>query len=91
MRCRDCPEGRRFAKGSVECILYGMIIREEHECTLEGGKRHDRDEDHGESGEGKAEIQKDGSGTAGAVPGILPEPGEREGLPGMEGTEKRTA
>ena len=64
MKCRDCPEGRRFAKGSVKCLPYGMIIREEHECTLEGGKRHDRAGDHGEDGEGNAEIQKDGCGAA---------------------------
>ena len=66
MKCRDCPEGRRFAEGSVNCILYGMIIREDHECTLEGGRRHDADRaaDHGEGGEGSAEIQKDSSGAA---------------------------
>lgn len=64
MICKNCPEGRRFAEGSVYCILYGMIIREEHECKLEGGKRHDRADDHGEGGEGSTEIQKDGCGAA---------------------------
>ena len=36
MICRNCPEGRRFARGSVECRPYGMIIREDHEGTREG-------------------------------------------------------
>lgn len=36
MICRNCPEGRRFARGSVECRRYGMIIREDHEGTREG-------------------------------------------------------
>ena len=76
MKCRDCPEGRRFAKGSVECLLYGMIMRDDYDCTLEGGKRHDRAGDHGEGGEGTAEIQENGCGAAESVPGVLPEPGE---------------
>ncbi len=36
MICRNCPEGRRYARGSVECLPYGMIIREDHEGTREG-------------------------------------------------------
>lgn len=57
MTCGKCPEGRRYAEGSTYCVLYGMIIRDEHECTREGGQRHDRAaEDHGEDGEGTAEI-----------------------------------
>ena len=36
MKCKQCPEGRRFARGSVECLLYGFIIREDHEGTREG-------------------------------------------------------
>lgn len=43
MKCKQCPEGRRFARGSVECLLYGFIIREDHEGTREGCKRHERD------------------------------------------------
>lgn len=50
--------------GSVHCLLYGMIIREEHECTLEGGKRHDGDEDLSGAGDDKAGLQKDGGGAA---------------------------
>ena len=36
MKCKQCPEGRRFASGSVMCLPYGMIIREDHEGTREG-------------------------------------------------------
>lgn len=64
MKCKNCPEGRRFAAGSVNCILYGMIIRDEHECTLEGGKRHDRAADHGAESEDAAELQEERRGTA---------------------------
>ena len=56
MKCGRCPEARRFAEGSMFCMPYGMIIREEHICRFERGKRHDAaDDDHGERGEGKAE------------------------------------
>ena len=40
MKCKQCPEGRRFARGSIECMLYGMIIRADHEGTREGCERH---------------------------------------------------
>ena len=69
MKCKDCPDGRRFAVGSTYCVLYGIIIRDEHECTLEGGKRHDRGAaDHSEGQRKEAELQKDGGADAGAVP-----------------------
>lgn len=65
MKCRNCPEGRRFAEGSTYCVLYGMIIRDEHECKREGGRRHDgTDADHGQDGGDKAELQKNGCGAA---------------------------
>lgn len=38
MTCRECPEGRRFAEESVYCVLYGMIIRADHECTRKMAK-----------------------------------------------------
>lgn len=82
MKCRDCRHGRAFASGSVNCILYGMILRAEHECTLE---REIWIHDDSESGsEGKTEIRNDGGGDAGEVPGVLSESGERGGIPGME-------
>ena len=82
MKCRDCRHGRAFASGSVNCILYGMILRAEHECTLE---REIWIHDDSESGsEGKAEIRNDGGGDAGEMPGVLSESGERGGIPGVE-------
>ena len=80
MKCKNCPEGRRFADGAVNCLLYGMIIREDHECTREGGKRHDRAaEDDGErSDEGENADEAGGGrrGPAEKVPGILYESAE---------------
>ena len=64
MKCRDCPEGKRMTVRKVKCIPYGMIISAEHECTREGGRRHDRAADHGAAGENETELQKDGSGAA---------------------------
>ena len=64
MKCRDCPEGKRMTVRKVMCILYGMIISAEHECTREGGRRHDRDENHGEKQREETGLQKDGGGAA---------------------------
>ena len=71
MICRNCPEGRRFAAGSRECLLYGIIIREDHECTREGGKRHDRDEDHGSEQRESAGLFDDGWDAVDRLQGIL--------------------
>ena len=64
MKCRDCPEEKRMTVRKVMCIPYGMIISAEHECTREGGRRHDRAADQGEVQREKAELQKDSRGTA---------------------------
>ena len=64
MKCRDCPEGKRMTVRKVMCILYGMIISAEHECTREGGRQHDRDEDHGAGQREETGLQKDGCGAA---------------------------
>ena len=45
MKCMECHQGRRFAEGSIYCRIYGMIIRESHECKREGWKIHDDDDD----------------------------------------------
>ena len=50
--------------------------------------RYRRIDDHSEKREGQTEIQEDSRGAAGAVPGVLPGSGEREGLSGVEGKEK---
>lgn len=44
MKCGKCPGGRRYAKGSVNCLRYGMIIREDHEGTRKYCKEHDGEE-----------------------------------------------
>ena len=56
MICGRCPEGRRFAQGSTFCVLYGIIISDKHECTLEGGKRHDGVADDSEVKRTETEI-----------------------------------
>ena len=64
MKCRDCPEGKRMTVRKVMCIPYGMIISAEHECGLERGRQHDRDEDHGAGQREETGLQKDGCGVA---------------------------
>lgn len=80
MTCRDCPEGRKFAEGAVNCLLYGMIIRADHQCTRKGGEQHDRAaEDHG-AGRGDSEnADETGGGRRGSaetLPGVLYESAE---------------
>ena len=71
MKCRDCHQARRFGEGAVFCVIYGMIIREDHECTREGWKIHDEDDDQrGESAD-ETEIQRGRGGAAGAGAGVL--------------------
>ena len=64
MICGRCPEGRRFAQGSTFCVLYGIIISDKHECTLEGGKRHDRTADDSEIQRTETEIRQSSGGAA---------------------------
>ena len=64
MRCGACPEGRRFNQTGIYCVWYGIIMSEKHECGLERGRQHDRDEDHSEGGGDKAELPKDRGGAA---------------------------
>ena len=87
MKCRQCPEGRRFAPGSTFCRCYGMIIRDDHECTLERGRKHERNQNYRLAGYDGPELRENGGWFAGTLPEILPGPGEREGLSGMEGRE----
>ena len=84
MICKGCPEGRRYAAGSVLCTLYGMIIREDHECYREGGKRHDRDGSDGRDGTDRAELQQDGGDAAGGMPGVLQTAGKRTSVFGID-------
>ena len=64
MRCRECAEGKAIGGDGILCIQYGIIIGSNHECTLKGGRRRERDEDHGEQGEGETELSEDGRGAA---------------------------
>ena len=84
MKCKRCPEGRRFAEGSIYCTLYGIIIREDHEGTREGCIAHEGDQDLLRDGEDGTEIQSQRGRTADRLPGVLSEYGERESIPGME-------
>ena len=74
MKCKRCPQGRRFAEGSILCILYGMIIRADHEGTREGCGT-DAGEDAGDIGEIRAEAEypDDEWDAVDGLPGILPE------------------
>ena len=64
MRCRDCAEGKPIGGSGILCIQYGIIIGADHECTREGGRRRELDEDHGEPGEGETELSEEGRGIA---------------------------
>lgn len=57
MICKECPEARRFGDDGIYCLQYGMILREGHECTLETGKRHEKEKaaDAGTSAADRAE------------------------------------
>ena len=71
MRCAECRRGRRFAVGSVYCRLYGMIIREDHECGMKGGLRREGNESDRHQGEDETELQEDGAGAAGRLQIVL--------------------
>ena len=88
MRCRECAEVRRFAAGSVYCILFGIIIRDDHICTRKGNERHERDDDQRGEETAKTELYILRRDAAGEMPGVLPGSGERAGLPGMDGREE---
>ena len=85
MICKLCPEGRRFAGGSVYCLLYGIVIREDHECCREGGKRHDG-EFAGElrDGENGAGLSEDSGHAAERMPDVFQRAGERADIFGLE-------
>lgn len=60
MICKECPDGRRFAEGSILCLLYGIIIREDHEGTRKGCEENERRAaDQLRGGEGKTELPED--------------------------------
>ena len=68
MTCRECARGKRYADGAVNCLLYGMIIRKDHECNREGRKARGEDEGDGDGIGPGAGIPCDGGGAAAQVP-----------------------
>ena len=64
MKCRDCAEGKPIGGNGILCIQYGIIIGANHECTREGGRLRERDEDHDEDGGGEAELSENSGGAA---------------------------
>lgn len=71
MICKECRHARRFADDGVYCVEYGMIIRANHDCRLKGAERHDGDEDQRQAVGEETELQDDGGGAFGEMPGLL--------------------
>ena len=88
MKCKRCPEGRRFASGCTFCRWYGMILPDEHECRQERGKEHERNGNYRLEGYDGPKVRDNGGWFAGGRPDVLSEPGEREGLPGVDEAEE---
>lgn len=84
MTCRRCPEGRRFANGSTFCRFYGMMLRDDHECTRERGKEHERNGYFRHEGYDGPRVRENGGWFAGGVPELLGEAGGGGGIPEME-------
>ena len=79
MRCKYCPAGKKQMRNGhrcVMCLLYGMVLKEDHECFREGWRDYDRHADHSENGKGTAEIQENSRGAAGSMPVVLSGSGE---------------
>ena len=61
MICRECPDGRKFAKGTVYCVFFGMYIRDDMECVRSGKndeaeRAADGDQDPGDKHKDRAAI-----------------------------------
>lgn len=87
MICKRCPEGRKYAEGSVICRFYGMIIRDSHECTLERGKKHERNNNYRHEGYNGPTVRENGGYFAGGVPEWL-DAGSGSGIPKGEEAEE---
>ena len=64
MRCSECPAGKRITARRIQCIEYGMILLEDHECTREGWKAYERDDGQRGAGEGETEARDTRGGAA---------------------------
>ncbi len=88
MKCKRCPEGRRFAAGCTFCRWYGMILPDEHECRQERGRFHERNNNYRHEGYDGPTVRENGGWFAGGLPDVLPDAGERGSLSEMEGREE---
>ena len=61
MKCRECAEGKKHSAASVFCIQYGIVMRSDHECTLEGARirEYERDADHFGDGAQQDQLLED--------------------------------
>ena len=84
MTCRECRKAKRFAPGSMYCLLYGIIIREDHEGNLKGCEDDDGDPDLRGKGTDGTEIQGKRGNAADELQRVLQGTGERGSIPGME-------
>ena len=84
MTCKECRKAKRYAPGSMYCLLYGIIIREDHEGNLKGCEEDDGDPDLRGKGTDGTEIQGQRGNAADELQRVLQGTGERGSIPGME-------
>ena len=84
MTCKECRKAKPFAPGSMYCLLYGIIIREDHEGNLKGCEDDDGDPDLRGKGTDGTEIQGKRGNAADELQRVLQGTGERGSIPGME-------
>lgn len=79
MICKRCPASKRMLRnghGCVMCLIYGIIVRDNHECTRDGWKHFKRDDCDGDGIGEETGFPEDGSDAFKEMPGILSESGE---------------
>ena len=88
MTCKECRKAKRYEPGSMYCLLYGIIIREDHEGNLKGCEDDDGDPDLRRKSKDGTEIRGQRGNAADELPRVLQGTGERGSIPGMEETEE---
>lgn len=83
MKCKRCPEGRRFTAGCTFCRWYGMILPDEHECRQERGRVHERNNNYRHEGYDGPSVRENGGWFAGGMPEGL-DAGDGSGIPESE-------
>ena len=71
MKCEECVHGKRITSRRVNCILYGMILLREHECSREGAEKRAGVDGDGQDIREDAELSEFGGRPAEIMPGIL--------------------